>query len=143
MTDWAALTSVRKLELPVCCVLGSCEVRSVIRFLTAEDIPTPVIHTRLKNVYSDSVMPLHTVHSWVQKFKEDKRENVHNAEQSSRPNKASTGEIKRTILHILEDDWRYTISEINEQLADIHCITVSHMTMQRILANEGFTKICV
>ncbi len=73
------LTSVRKIELPVRCVSGSREVSSVIRFLAAEVIPTPVIHTRIKNIYGDSVMPLRTVRSCVQKFKEEKREDVHDA----------------------------------------------------------------
>ncbi len=75
-TDWAALTSVRKMELPLHCVSGLCVVRSLICFLAAEGIPTPAIHTCLKNIYGDSVMPLHTVCLWAQKFKE-KRENVH------------------------------------------------------------------
>ncbi len=129
------------MELPVHCISGSCEVRSVIRILTAESIPTPAKYTRLKNVYGDSVMPLHTVHSWVRKFKEEKWENVHK-EQSGRPNKASIEETRCAVLHILEEDRRYTICEITKQLVDVHCITVSHMTVQHILTNEGFTKIC-
>ncbi len=124
------------------CVLGLCEVCLVIRFLAAEGIPTPAIHTRLKNIYSDSVMPLCTVRSWVRKFKEEKRENVQKEKRSSCGNKASTEETRRAVLHILEEDRRYMIRKITEQLADIQCITVSHMTVQRILADEAFTKIC-
>ncbi len=50
--------------------------------------------------------------------------------------------MRCAVPHILEEDRRYTICEITERLADVHCITVSHMTVQRILADEGFTKIC-
>ncbi len=138
----SALMSVRKMELSVRCVSSSCEVRSVICFLTAEGIPTPAIHTHLKNVYSDSVMPLRTVHLWVPKFKEEKWENVQDKEHSGRPNEASTEE-KRCCTPHSQRDRRYTICEITEQLADIHCITLSHMTVQCILADEDFTKICM
>ncbi len=102
MTDWAVLMSVWKMELPVHCVSGSCEIHSVIRFLAAEGVPTPAIHTCLKNVYGDSVMPLRTVPSWVRKFKEEKRENVHNEERSGHPNEASTEETRCAVLHILD-----------------------------------------
>ncbi len=39
------------MELPLKCVSGECEVHTVIRFLTAENLSASAIHKRLQNAY--------------------------------------------------------------------------------------------
>ncbi len=55
----------------------------------------------------------------------------------------STNETRLVMLAILEDDWRFTISEIWDLLVEEQSIEVSRITVQHILTAEGYTKVCV
>ncbi|MEX5543814.1 hypothetical protein, partial [Pseudomonas poae] len=59
-------------------------VRSVIRFLSARNLPAAEIHRQICEVYDDTVMSESKVHKWVRQFK-DGRDNIHDEDRSGRP----------------------------------------------------------
>jgi len=130
------------MEVPLQRVSGSCEVRSVVRFLAAEGASVSDIHTRLRNVYGEDVMSERNVRGLVKQFREERRTNVHDEVRSGRPVEATNEETVRAVLAIVESDGRRTLNEIREQLMDEHCIRVSNMSVSRVLADAGLTKVC-
>ncbi len=129
------------MELPLTCASGPCEQRSVIRFLTAEEIPAANIYRRLLNVYGTSAMPSRTVRSWVNKFKAG-RNHVHDDDRSGRPSDAVNEETTAGILALFERDRRYTISDLHVFLKDEFLIDVSRASICRVLREAGYTKVC-
>ena len=55
---------------------ADCEIRSVIRFLTARNVTAAEIHPQISEVYGRNAMSDSKVRKWVRAFK-DGRENVH------------------------------------------------------------------
>ena len=55
---------------------ADCEIRSVIRYLKARNVPPSEIHHRICQVYGDNAMSDDMVRKWVRMFNEE-RENVH------------------------------------------------------------------
>ncbi|GFV37211.1 HTH_48 domain-containing protein [Trichonephila clavipes] len=60
---------------------ADCEIRSVIRFLTAKNVSAAEIH---RQICGPNAMSSSKVRKWVRAFK-DGRENVHDEPRSSRP----------------------------------------------------------
>ncbi|GFT14403.1 HTH_48 domain-containing protein [Trichonephila clavipes] len=63
---------------------ADCEIRSVIRFLTAKNVSAAEIHRQISDVYGPNAMSSSKVRKWVRAFK-DGRENVHDEPRSGRP----------------------------------------------------------
>jgi transposase len=63
---------------------AACEVRSVNRFLNAQNVRAIDIHRQLTAVYGEVVMNESSVRKWCRMFKEG-RTNVYDEERSGRP----------------------------------------------------------
>jgi hypothetical protein len=70
------------------------EVRSVIRFLNAQNVRAIDIHRQLMAVYGEAVMNESSVRKWCRIFNED-RINVHDEERSGCPY-LITEDLKKT-----------------------------------------------
>ncbi len=124
------------MKLSLKCVSGKYEV-SRDMFSTVENLSASGIHKWLQNVSVVNV-----ICSWVYRFHEEKWKNIHNAERSGRLSETSTDKTRRVVLAIVECDQKFTI-RIWDLLVNEHSIEVSHMTVQHVLATEGYTKLCV
>ena len=63
---------------------ADCEVRTVIRFLSAKGVKPINIHREICEVYGQKIMSDGMVRKWVRAFK-DGRTNVHDEKRSERP----------------------------------------------------------
>ncbi|XP_067139557.1 protein GVQW3-like [Centruroides vittatus] len=63
---------------------ADCEVRVVIRFLSAKGSKAAEIHRQISEVYGESVMRDGMVRKWVRAFSNG-RTNIHDEERSGRP----------------------------------------------------------
>ena len=115
---------------------ASCEQRSVIRFLHAENVVPAEISRRLKVVYGNKGMSYKSVRSWCKMFDEG-RTNVHDEERAGRPSVISE-EIVDKVREAVLSDRRSTITELCEKFP-----SVSRGTMFEIVRNcLGFRKLC-
>jgi transposase len=74
---------------------ADCEVRSVIRFLNAQNVRAIDIHRQITAVYGEGVMNESSVRKWCRIFNEG-RTNVHDEERSGRPS-LNTEDLKNQI----------------------------------------------
>jgi transposase len=74
---------------------ADCEVRSVIRFLNAQNVRAIDIYRQLTAVYGEGVMNESSVRKWCRMFNEV-RTNVHNEERPGRPS-LITEDLKKQI----------------------------------------------
>ncbi|GFY10930.1 HTH_48 domain-containing protein [Trichonephila clavipes] len=87
---------------------ADCEIRSVIRFLTAMNVPAAEIHRQISDVYGPNAMSSSKVRKWVRAFK-DGRENVHDEPRSGRPS-VITNDLVNAVDEKIREDRRFTIS---------------------------------
>ncbi|GFV26178.1 HTH_48 domain-containing protein [Trichonephila clavipes] len=87
---------------------ADCEIRSVIRFLTAKNVSAAEIHRQISDVYDPNAMSSSKVHKWVRAFK-DGRENVHDEPRSGRPS-VITDDLVKAVDEKIHEDRRFTIS---------------------------------
>jgi len=90
---------------------ADCEIRSVIRFLSARNVIPSEIHHHICQVYGDNVMSDGVVRKWVRVFNEW-RENEHDEARSGRPSLVSDGLVRKVNERVL-DDRRFTISDLS------------------------------
>ncbi|GBM94866.1 hypothetical protein AVEN_210627-1 [Araneus ventricosus] len=81
---------------------ASCEIRAVIRFLNARNVPPCEIYRQISETYGEDAMSEGMVRKWVRMFNEG-RENVHDEERSGRPrliipSRQHTARITTTLL---------------------------------------------
>ena len=115
---------------------AKCEVRSVIRFLTAKGLTAAEIHRQLTEVYGESVMSEGKVRQWCRSFKEG-RSNVHDEDRSGRPSVASENLVERIDVKIRENR-RFTITELSEQFPE-----VSRTVLYELVTKElQYRKVC-
>jgi len=69
----------KKIENP-----ATCEMRTVIRFLNANNMTPTEIHRQLCDVYAEHAVSSSMVRRWVRLFNE-RRENMHDDPRSGRP----------------------------------------------------------
>ncbi|KAJ4448968.1 hypothetical protein ANN_00360 [Periplaneta americana] len=91
---------------------ADCEVRSVIRFLSARHLKPAKIYRQLKEVYGDTVMNERNVRKWCEMFNNG-RANVHDETRLGRPS-LIIEDLKTKVNRILQD--RRT--SLNELLKD-------------------------
>jgi transposase len=90
---------------------SSCEIRSVIRFLHANDMNAAKIHFELCAVYGQNVMSEGTVRQWCRIFK-DGRTDVHDEERSGRPSVVS----------------EHLIQNVDQKICERRCFTISEFS---------------
>jgi transposase len=117
---------------------ADCEVRSVIRFLNAQNVRAIDIHRQLMAVYGERVMNESVVRKSCRMFNEGTT-NVHDEERSGRPSRI-TEDLKKQI----RQDRRSTLDELHEKLPQIsrsllHEILSKHLGYKKKLCKVGAT----
>ena len=90
---------------------SACEIRSVIRFLTARNISAADIHRQITEVYGPNAMSEGKVRKWVREFKGG-RENVNDEERSGRPS-VITDDLVNVVETKIREDRRFTINTLS------------------------------
>lgn len=85
-----------------------CEIRSVIRFLTARDASALEIRRQISEVLRTKVIYDNKVRKWLRAFK-DRQENVHDVQRSGQPSVIREG-LSNTVDRKIPDDRIFTIS---------------------------------
>jgi hypothetical protein len=118
---------------------ADCEVRSVIRFLNAQNVCPIEIYRQLIAVYGKGVMNQSNVRKWCGTFNEG-RTNVHDEEGSGRPSPI-TENLKKRIYQHSRINRRFTLDEIREKFfrSLIHEIVTQHL---RYKNREKKKEIC-
>lgn len=115
---------------------ATCEVRSVIRFLNAENVRPSEIHRRITEVYGTGTMDESSVRRWVRNFKQG-RDNVHDEERSGRPS-LITDDLKKRVDDFIRKDRRVKLSELSKQFPEI-----SRSLLYEIVTDHlNYRKIC-
>jgi transposase len=127
----------KKIDIP-----ADCEVRSVIRFLNAQNVRAIDIHRQLTAEYGEGVMNESSVRKWCRMFNEG-RTNVHDGERSGRPS-LITEDLKIQIDEQIRQDRRSTLDELHEKFPQIsrsllHEILNKHIGYKKKLCKVGAT----
>jgi histone-lysine N-methyltransferase SETMAR len=110
------------------------EVRSVIRFLWAKQVPATEIHRELLHVYGESVMTIQHVRKWCREF-ESGRVTVTDDHRSGRP--SISDEHVQDIEAAVQADRRISISHLETRF-ELSRGTIWNIVHERL----GFRKIC-
>lgn len=115
---------------------ADCEIRSVIRFLTARNVSAVDIHRQISEVYGPNAMSDSKVRKWVRAFK-DGRENVHDEQRSGRPS-VITADLVTAVDEKVRENRRFTISALSLEFPN-----VSKTTLHKIVSEHlKFRKLC-
>ncbi|GFU22535.1 HTH_48 domain-containing protein [Trichonephila clavipes] len=106
---------------------ADCEIRSVIRFLTAKNVSAAEIHRQISDVYGPNAMSSSKVRKWVRAFK-DGRENVHGEPRSGRPS-VITDDLVNAVDEKIREDRRFTISTLA-----LEFLNVGRTTLHKIVS---------
>ncbi|XP_033230210.1 protein GVQW3-like [Belonocnema kinseyi] len=93
-----------------------CELRSVIRFLSAKNIAPVEIHTQLCEIYEDKCMSVQHMRKWCREFKNG-RTDVNDEERSGRP--SISDETVAKVEEVMLSDRRMTVRELSEMIPDV------------------------
>jgi transposase len=115
---------------------ASYEIRTVIRFLHANNISAAEIHLELCAVRGQNIMSEGTVRQWCRMFK-DGRTNAQDEERSGRQSVVSDDLVQNVDPEICERQ-RFTISELSYEFRQIS-LTVLH---QIITVRIGYHEFC-
>jgi len=85
---------------------ADCEIRPVIGFLNARNLPPSEIHHQICQVYGDNEKSDGMVRKWVRMFNEG-RENVHDEARSGRPYLVDD-DLVRKVNDRVRDNRRFT-----------------------------------
>ncbi|GBM54363.1 hypothetical protein AVEN_171088-1 [Araneus ventricosus] len=100
------------IELP-----APCEVRSVIRFLSARNLSAADNHRQICEVYGPTAMCEGKVRKWVREFKAG-RDNVHDDSRSGHPSVITDDMVASVEAKILENR-RFTISTLSNDFPEV------------------------
>ncbi|GFU48381.1 HTH_48 domain-containing protein [Trichonephila clavipes] len=114
---------------------ADCEIRSVIRFLTAY-VSVAKIHRQISDVYGPNAMSSSKVHKWVRAFK-DGRENVHDEPRFGRPS-VITDDLVNAVDEKIREDRRFTISPLALEFPNVGRITLHKVVSEKL----KFRKLC-
>ncbi|GFW11148.1 HTH_48 domain-containing protein [Trichonephila clavipes] len=92
---------------------ADCEIRSVIRFLTAKNVLAAEIHRQISDVYGSNAMSSNKVRKWVRAFKGG-RENVNDEPRSGRPS-------------VITDD---LVNAVDEKIRKGRLLTISTLALE-------------
>lgn len=123
------------MEVPLASA-SKCELRSVIRFLSAKKVTPIEIHRQLVEVYGEKCMDIKNVRKWSREFNFG-RTNVHDEERSGRPS-VSDAIVQAVEAEMLKNR-RATIRDLEEKLGGV----CSSETIRHILVNNlQYHKVC-
>ena len=115
---------------------ASCEVRAVIRFLTAKNCKPIEIYRQLCEVYGDNIITEGGVRQWVIRFKNG-RTNVHDEHRSGRPS-IVTAELVEKVDAEVRENRKFTITELSLSFPQI-----SRSLLHEIISEKlGYHKFC-
>jgi len=115
---------------------ADCEIRSVIRFLSARNVLPSDIHHQICQVYGDNAMSDGMVRKWVRMFNEG-LENLHDEARSGRPSLV-IDDLVRKINETVRDDRRFTVSDLS-----LHFPKISRTLLYDIVSSHlGYRKVC-
>ena len=115
---------------------AGCEVRSVIKFLNAQNFAPIEIHRQLCNVYGPNIMSKQMVRRWCRQFSEG-RQSVHDEERSGRPsliNDELVGLVRQRVM----ENRRFTITEMGGHFPHISRSLLHEIVSKHLL----FKKLC-
>lgn len=115
---------------------ADCEVRSVIRFLSAKGVKAVDIYREISAVYGENIMSEGMVRKWVRAFK-DGRSNVHDEERSGRPS-LITDELIGKVDEKIQENRRFTISSLSEQFPQVSRSVIYDIVTERL----HYRKLC-
>ena len=115
---------------------ADCEIRYVIRFLNARNVPPSEIPHQIWQVYADNAMIDGMVRKWVRMFNEG-RENVHDEARSGRPSLVND-DLVRKVNEIARDNRHFTISDLS-----LHFPQISRTVLyDTVNSHLGYRKVC-
>ncbi|KAJ4441395.1 hypothetical protein ANN_11250 [Periplaneta americana] len=113
---------------------AACEVRSVIKFFTAQSIAPIEIHRQLCQVYRPNITSKQMVRRWCRQFSEG-RQSVHDEERSGRPSLINDDRVELVRQCIMENR-RFMITELSSHFPQIsrsllHEIVTKHLLFKK------------
>lgn len=119
---------------------ADCEIRAVIRFLTAKNKNASEIHRELCSVYGENVMSRPMVSRWRQSFI-DGRKSLHDEQRSGRPSTSRALTVVEDVRRVIDTDRRLTLDEIITQLPPN--VEISRASLHRIISDDlSLSKVC-
>lgn len=115
---------------------ADCEVRAVIRFLTAKGLKAIDIHREISSVYGENIMSDGMVRKWVRAFK-DGRSNVHDEERSGRPS-VITEDLVQKVDQKVKGNRRFTISALSDEFPLVSRSVLYEIVSERL----KYRKLC-
>ena len=116
------------MEVPLAS-FARCELRAVIRFLSAKGTTPIDIHRQLCEVYGPQCMNVKNVRKWVREFMYG-RTDVHDERRSGRPS-VSAETIAQVEQEMLEDR-RATVRELCERIPDVSKTTIDKILTEHL-----------
>ncbi|GBL72896.1 Mariner Mos1 transposase [Araneus ventricosus] len=113
-----------------------CEVRSVIRFLSARNLSAADIHRQICEVYGATAMCEGKVRKWVRDFKTG-RDNVHDDSRSGRPSVIMDDMVASVEAKILENK-HFTISTLSNDFPELPRSVLYKIVSEKL----NFRKLC-
>lgn len=115
---------------------AACEVRSVIKFLNAQNKEPIEIHRQICQVYGPDIMSKQMVRRWCRQFSEG-RQSVHDEQRSGRPSLINDDLVELVRQRILENR-RFTITELSNHFPQISRTVLHEIVTQHL----QFKKVC-
>lgn len=115
---------------------ADCEVRSVIRFLSAKGLKAIDIHREICAVYGQNIMSDGMVRKWIRAFK-DGRTNVHDEERSGRPSVISEDLVQK-VDQTVRESRRFTITSLSDGFPQVSRSVLYEIVTKRL----DYRKVC-
>ena len=121
------------MEVPLASA-SKCELRSVIRFLSAKKVTPIEIHRKLVEVYGEKCMDIKNVRKWSREFNSG-HTNVHDEERSGRPS-VSDAIVQAVEAEMLKNR-RATIRDLEEKLGGV-CSNDPSYPCEQLAVSQSF-----
>lgn len=115
---------------------ADCEVRSVIRFLSAKGLKAIDIHREICAIYGPNIMSDGMVRKWVRAFKGG-RKNVHDEERSGRHSVISEDLVQK-VDQTVREDRRFTITSLSDVFPQVSRSVLYEIVSKRL----SYRKVC-
>ncbi|PSN34972.1 hypothetical protein C0J52_26656, partial [Blattella germanica] len=109
---------------------AACEVRSLIRYLNAQNIAPIEIVRQVFQVYGPEIMSKQMVRRWCRLFSQG-HQSVHDEERGGRPSLNNDDLIELVRQHIMENRW-LTITERSNHFPQISRSLVLFLYLKKI-----------
>ncbi|GFV36632.1 HTH_48 domain-containing protein [Trichonephila clavipes] len=115
---------------------ADCEIRSVIRFLTAKNVSAAEIHRQISDVYGPNAMSSSKVRKWLRAFKGG-RENVNDEPRFGRPS-VITDDLVNVVDEKICKGRQFTISTSALEFPNVGRTTLHKVVSEKL----KFRKLC-